>query len=378
MDLTFSEEQNLIRDSVQRFARDSYPFETRRKLGETPEGFNRDTWKTFAELGWLGVALPEDYGGSGGSAVEVMILMEAFGRALVVEPYLTGAVLGGTTLLLGGDDSQRRSLLPRLAAGELLATLSFAEPQSRFDLGDVQTTARQDGAGFVIDGAKSVVFHAASADVIIVPARTSGERRDEQGISLFLVEPDAAGLTRRDYPTVDGHRASELNLESVRVDGDALLGTRDEALPLIETVVDHGTSAVCAEAVGIMSTLVKATQEYLKIRVQFGVPIGSFQVLQHRAVDMFNALELSRALVYRAADTIAASDDGVNRARAASATKVQIGRAGRFVGQQAIQLHGGMGMTDELAIGHYFKRLAMIEPLFGNADHHLKRFAGLG
>ncbi len=287
MDLTFSEEQNLIRDSVQRFARKSYPFDARRQLGETPEGFSRDTWKTFAELGWLGVALPEAYGGSGGSAVEVMILMEAFGRALVVEPYLTAAVLGGTALLLGGNEAQKRSLLPRLAAGDLLLTLAFAEPQSRFDLGDVQTTARQDGAGFVIDGAKSVVFHAASADIIIVPARTSGERRDEHGISLFLVEGDAAGLTRRDYPTVDGHRASELTLTNVRVGGDALLGVRDGALPLIETVVDHGTSAVCAEAVGIMAALYEATLDYLKTREQFGHPIGRFQVLQHRMVDVF-------------------------------------------------------------------------------------------
>ena len=376
MDLTFSEEQNLIRDSVQRFARDSYPFETRRQLGETPEGFNRDTWKTFAELGWLGVALPEDYGGSGGSAVEVMILMEAFGRALVVEPYLTCAVLGGTTLLLGGDDAQRRSLLPRLAAGELLATLAFAEPQSRFDLGDVQTTARQDGAGFVIDGAKSVVFHAASADVIIVPARTSGERRDEQGISLFLVEPDAAGLTRRDYPTVDGHRASELNLESVRVDGDALLGTRDEALPLIETVVDHGTSAVCAEAVGIMAALYEATLDYLKTREQFGQPIGRFQVLQHRMVDVFAMCEQARSMALMAALKVGDPDPKARR-KAVSAAKNYIGRAGRFVGQQAVQLHGAMGMTDELIIGHYFKRLTMIDTLFGNADHHLERFGRL-
>ncbi|MCH8183072.1 MAG: acyl-CoA dehydrogenase family protein [Proteobacteria bacterium] len=376
MDLSYTNEQNLIRDSVQRFARDSYPFDARRRLGETSEGFSRGTWKTFAELGWLGVALPEAYGGSGGSAVDVMILMEAFGRALVVEPYFTAAVLGGTALLLGGSEAQKRSLLPRLAAGELLPTLAFAEPQSRFDLGDVQTTARQDGAGFVIDGAKSVVFHAVSADIVIVPARTSGERRDEHGISLFLVEGDAAGLTRRDYPTVDGHRASELKFENVRVGGDALLGARDAALPLIETVVDHGTSAVCAEAVGIMAALYEATLEHLKTREQFGQPIGRFQVLQHRMVDIFAMCEQARSMALMAALTVGGPDPTARR-KAVSAAKNYIGRAGRFVSQQAVQLHGAMGMTDELIIGHYFKRLTMIDTLFGNADHHLERFGRL-
>lgn len=376
MDLSYTNEQNLIRDSVQRFARDSYPFDARRRLGETSEGFSRGTWKTFAELGWLGVALPEAYGGSGGSAVDVMILMEAFGRALVVEPYFTAAVLGGTALLLGGSEAQKRSLLPRLAAGELLPTLAFAEPQARFDLGDVQTTARQDGAGFVIDGAKSVVFHAVSADIVIVPARTSGERRDEHGISLFLVEGDAAGLTRRDYPTVDGHRASELKFENVRVGGDALLGARDAALPLIETVVDHGTSAVCAEAVGIMAALYEATLEHLKTREQFGQPIGRFQVLQHRMVDIFAMCEQARSMALMAALTVGGPDPTARR-KAVSAAKNYIGRAGRFVSQQAVQLHGAMGMTDELIIGHYFKRLTMIDTLFGNADHHLERFGRL-
>ena len=376
MDLSYTNEQNLIRDSVQRFARDSYPFDARRRLGETSEGFSRGTWKTFAELGWLGVALPEAYGGSGGSAVDVMILMEAFGRALVVEPYFTAAVLGGTALLLGGSEAQKRSLLPRLAAGELLPTLAFAEPQSRFDLGDVQTTARQDGAGFVIDGAKSVVFHAVSADIVIVPARTSGERRDEHGISLFLVEGDAAGLTRRDYPTVDGHRASELKFENVRVGGDALLGARDAALPLIETVVDHGTSAVCAEAVGIMAALYEATLEHLKTREQFGQPIRRFQVLQHRMVDIFAMCEQARSMALMAALTVGGPDPTARR-KAVSAAKNYIGRAGRFVSQQAVQLHGAMGMTDELIIGHYFKRLTMIDTLFGNADHHLERFGRL-
>ena len=376
MDLVFSEEQNLVRDSVQRFARESYPFDERCNLADSARGFSRKTWKTFADLGWLGVALPEDYGGSGGSAIEVMILMEAFGRALVVEPYLTSAVLGGTMLSLGGNDVQKESLLPRLAAGELLLTLAFSELQSRFDLGDVQTTARQDGAAFVVDGAKSVVFHAASADMIVVPARTSGERGDEHGISLFLVEGDADGLTRRDYPTVDAHRACELSFEGVRVGGDALLGKPDEALPLIETVIDHGTAAVCAEAVGIMAALYDATLDYLKTREQFGQPIGRFQVLQHRMVDVFAMCEQARSMALMAALKVGDPDPAARR-KAVSAAKNYIGRAGRFVGQQAVQLHGGMGMTDELIIGHYFKRLTMIDMLFGNADHHLERFGRL-
>ncbi len=376
MDLSFSEEQKLIRDSAERFARESYSFEDRRGASERPEGFRREMWKTFADLGWLGVALPEAYGGSGGSAVEVMILMEAFGRALMVEPYLATVVLGGNLLRLGGSEAQRQDLLPRLAAGDLLLTLAFAEPQSRFDLADVQTTARTDGDGFVIDGAKAVVFHAACADRIIVPARTGGAQRDASGVSLFLVDGDAPGLTRRDYPTVDGLRASEVVLEGVRVASHALIGERGAALPLIERVIDYGTAAVCAEAVGIMTALYEATLEYLKTREQFGRPIGEFQVIQHRMVDVFTMCEQARSMATMAALKVDDPEPAV-RKKAVSAAKNYIGRAGRFVGQQAIQLHGGMGMTDELIIGHYFKRLTMIDTLFGNADHHLERFGRL-
>ena len=376
MDLSFSEEQRLVRDSAERFVRESYSFGDRRGASESAEGFRRETWKNFADLGWLGVALPEDYGGSGGTAVEVMILMEAFGRALVVEPYLATVVLGGNLLRLGGSQAQRQDLLPRLAAGDLMLTLAFAEPQARFDLADLQTTARGEGDGFVIDGAKAVVFHAASADHIIVPARTGGARRDASGVSLFLVDGDAPGLTRRDYPTVDGLRASELALNNVRVARDALVGERDAALPLIERVVDYGTAAVCAEAVGIMTALYEATLEYLKTREQFGRPIGEFQVIQHRMVDVFTMCEQARSMATMAA--LKADDpDPAARKKAVSAAKNYIGRAARFVGQQAIQLHGAMGMTDELIIGHYFKRLTMIDTLFGNADHHLERFGRL-
>ncbi len=263
-----------------------------------------------------------------------------------------------------------------MAQGKLLLAFAFAEPQSRYNLADVTSVARKDGRGFVLDGHKAVVFHADSADKIIVSARTGGGPRDADGISLFLVDADAEGLRRRPYRTVDGLRAAEVTLERVRVDADAALGPIDGGLALIERAVDHGIAAVCAEAVGIMAALLAATQDYVKTRSQFGVPIGSFQVLQHRLVDMFMEHELSKSLAHIAA--AGASDpDPRARARAASAAKARIGKAGRFVGQQAIQLHGGMGMTDELPVGHYFKRLTMIDTLFGDADHHLRRFAEL-
>jgi alkylation response protein AidB-like acyl-CoA dehydrogenase len=278
----------------------------------------------------------------------------------------------------GGSAGQQAALIPSLIAGDTLLAFAFTERQSRYNLANVETTARAAGGGYVLDGAKGVVIHGASAHKLIVSARTSGDSRDEAGISLFLVAGDAEGVSRRGYPTVDGLHAAEVALNGVAVAGGDLIGPAGAAYPLIERVIDEACVATCAEAVGVMAVLVDATVEYLKTREQFGAPIGSFQVLQHRAVDMFNALELSRALVYRVAETIAASDDALNRARAASAAKVQIGRAGKLVGQQAIQLHGGMGMTDELFVSHYFKRLTMIATLFGDADHHLKRYAALG
>ncbi len=375
MDFSFSTEQTLLKDSVERFVREAYPFETRRRLAESDEGFSRENWAKFAELGWLGVALPEELGGSGGTPVEIMIIMEAIGNGLVVEPYLSSVVLGGGLVGLGGTTAQRDELLPALAAGKLLLAFAYAEPQSRFNLADVETTAAKDGEGWRIAGHKSVVFHAAAADKIVVSARSAGAPRDSGGISLFVVDRDAQGLGRRDYRTVDGLRASELAFEGVRVGADALLGEADRALALIERVIDHGIAAVCAEAVGAMAVLNEATNEYLKMRQQFGRPIASFQVLQHRMVDMFMAYEQSRSMAYMA--TLKLDRGEAERKKAVSAAKVQIGKAGRFVGQQAVQLHGGMGMTDELSVGHYFKRLTMIDTLFGNTDHHLERFAAL-
>jgi len=378
MEIALSEEQRLLKDSAERFIERDYPFDKRRQYAATEEGFSRDAWRQFAELGWIGLAMPADHGGLDGSLTDTAVLMEALGRGLVVEPYLSTVLLGGGLLRHGGSADQQAALIPPLIDGGLLFAFAFAERQSRYNLADVETTARAAGDGYVLDGAKGVVIHGGSADKLIVSARLTGDSRDTAGISLFLVDGDAEGVSRRHYPTVDGLHAAEITLNGVSVAGGDLLGPAGAAYPLIERVIDEASVAICAEAVGIMGVLVDATVQHLKTRQQFGGPIGRFQVLQHRAVDMFNALELSRALVYRTAETIAATDDSANRARAASATKVQIGRAGKLVGQQAIQLHGGMGMTDELSVSHYFKRLTMISALFGDTDHHLKRYAALG
>jgi len=378
MDIALSDEQQLLKESAERFIERDYPFDKRRARADSAEGFDRGIWQKFAELGWLGLAMPEEYGGLDGTLADTAVLMEALGRGLVVEPYLSTVLLGGALLRYGGSAEQQAALMPPLIAGDTLLAFAFAERQSRYNPANIESMARAAGGGYVLDGAKAVVFHGASADKLIVSARTAGDSRDTAGISLFLVDGDAEGLSRRGYPTVDGLHGAEVTLDGVAVGADALIGEAGAAHPLIERVIDEASVAVCAEAVGVMAVLVDATVEYLKTREQFGRPIGSFQVLQYRAVDMFNEMELSRALVHRAATAIASSDDATNRGRAASAAKVQIGQAGRMIGQQAIQLHGGMGMTDELFVSHYFKRLTMLGTLFGDTDHHLKRFAALG
>lgn len=374
MDFDLSEEQQLLKDSVDRFVREEYSLDKRQKLKVSEDGFSRRNWATMAELGWLGATLPEEYGGIGGGPVEAMVLMEGVGRGLVVEPYFATAVLGGNLVLRAGDAARKQDILPKLAAGEMMLAFAYAERQARYDLFDVETSAVRDGDGYVLHGAKGVVCHAASADWIIVSARTAGASRDREGITLFLVENNAPGLTRRDYPTVDGLRASELAFDGVRVGADAVLGEVDNGLVLIEGVAEQAIAALAAEAVGCMDVLLASTNEYLKTRQQFGQPIGKFQVIQHRMADMFIACEEARSMCYVA--TMRLSDpDPELRAKTTSAAKVQIGKSARFVGQQSVQLHGGMGMTDELSIGHYFKRLTMIDTMFGDQSHHLKRYA---
>jgi len=374
MDFTLSEEQQLLKDSVARFVRDNYELSQRRERVASVEGFSRDGWAAMAELGWLGAAMPEQYGGIGGGAVETMVIMEGFGAGLVVEPYLATVVLGGNLVLRGGSDAQKSALLPSLVEGKLLLAFAYAEPQSRFDLHDVETGARKKGGGYVLNGRKGVVLHGSAADKLIVSARTAGGARDRDGITLFLVDRKAKGVSLRDYPTIDGLRASEVEMKDVSVGADAVLGTVDGGLELIEDTARRGMAALCAEAVGVMDRMQDLTNEYLKTRQQFGRPLGKFQLLQHRMVDILIACEESRSAMFVANLRL---DDGTPDARdqAATAAKVKIGQCGRLVGQSAIQLHGGMGVTDEMAIGHYFKRLAMIDVMFGDHTHHLKRYA---
>jgi pimeloyl-CoA dehydrogenase small subunit len=374
MDLSHSEEQIMLRDSAERFVEANSGADNLRKMRASEEGFSRGNWKQMAELGWLALPFTEDQGGLGGTAVDTNVLMEAFGKGLVLEPFLTTVVMGGGALKAAGNEAQQAELIPEIIEGKLLLAVAYAEPQARFDLFDVATSARKDGDGWVIDGHKAVVLHGDSADKIIVSARTSGDRRDKSGISLFIVDRGAAGLERRAYPTVDGSRAAELFFNSVKVDADALLGQEGNGLAVLEKVSDDAITALCAEAVGAMKVLLDTTVEYTKTREQFGQPIAKFQVLRHRMADMMMEYEQAKSMALVAALKVDSADP-VERRKAVSGAKVQIGKSGRFVGQQAVQLHGGMGMTDELAVGHYFKRLTMIDILFGNVDHHLKQFS---
>jgi len=375
MDFDLTDEQRLLKDSVDRLIADHYAFEQRKKHMAEPTGWSQTVWNQYAEIGLLGLPFEEAHGGFGGGAVETMIVMEAFGRGLVLEPYFATVILGGGLLRRAGSDAHRAALVPQIVAGKLKLAFAHIERQSRYDLADVGTTARKDGDGYVLDGAKSVVLHGDCADKLLVTARVSGDRRDRNGVGLFLVDAGATGVTRRGYPTQDGLRAAEVTLSGVRIAADAVLGT--DALPAIEHVVDEAIAALCAEAVGCMQAMHEATLEYLKTRQQFGRPIGSFQVLQHRSVDMLVALEQARSMAMFAA-VMAAEEDSTERRRAIAAAKVQIGRSGRHVGQEAIQLHGGIGMTMEYMVGHYFKRMTMIDMLFGDADTHLQTLAKLG
>jgi len=376
MDFAFSEEQTLLQDSVTRFIQNDYGFATRQKIVKEEDGFSGSNWRTFAELGWLGVPFAEADGGFGGGAIESMIMLEQFGKGLVVEPYLATVVLAGGALKVAGSAAQKQKYLAGIVDGSLQGALAYVEPQGRFNLADLKTTATRAGDGFVLNGYKAVVLNGPAADFLVVSARSAGGQRDSNGVSLFIVDAGAAGLSRRDYPTVDALRASEITFDNVRVGADALLGELDGGLPALEQVIDEGILAVGSEAVGAMEVLYKATVEYCKTREQFGQPIGKFQVLQHRMVDMFMEHEQSKSLMYMAAMRL---DEGYGpeAQKAVSAFKVQVGKSGRFVGQNAIQLHGGMGMTEELSVGHYFKRLTTIDTLFGNVDHHLKRFGAL-
>jgi pimeloyl-CoA dehydrogenase small subunit len=377
MDFELSAEQQLLSDNVARLMKDRYGFEARKGHQASPPGFSEALWREYAEMGLLGAPFSEADGGFGGSAVETMIVMEAFGRALALEPYLQTVILCGALLKHAAKPEQRADLIGRIAAGDLQLSFAHTEKQSGFDLGDVALAARKDGAAFVLNGEKTLVGHGDSADKLIVSARLAGGRRDRDGIGLFLVDADAPGLTRRGYPTQDGQRAADIGLADVHVEPEAVLGRPEAALPLIERAVDETIAALSAEAVGAMSEALAMTVEYMKTRKQFGVAIGSFQALQHRASDMVVALEQARSMMYLA--TMMAEEENANeRGKAISAAKAQIGRSAKFIGQQAVQMHGGIAMTYEYKVGHLFKRLTMIDLAFGDADLHVRKLADQG
>jgi alkylation response protein AidB-like acyl-CoA dehydrogenase len=375
MDFSLTEEQQMLVESVSRFIDNDYDFEQRQKYAASDAGFSREMWQTFAELGWTAVPFGETDGGLGGGPVELMLMMQEFGRGLVVEPFLPNIVLAGGVLRRLATAEQKNRWLQPIMTGELQAALAFAEPQGRFNPADISTTARRNGAGFVLDGRKNLVLNSGNAAVIIVPARTSGEQKDRSGITLFAVDSESGGLTRNAYKTVDGHQAGELILQDVNVTSESVLGKIGNGFETLQTVIDEATLAVCAEAVGIMRTMQHKTVEYAKNRVQFGVPIGTFQALQHRLVDTLVACEQTYSLLLWTA--MVCDSDLTAAGKAISALKYQVGTAALHVAREAVQLHGGMGVTWELDIAHYFKRMAAIELLFGNADYHLERYVSL-
>src|ERR1700760_2082688 len=377
MAFDLTEEQRLLKESVDGLLTDAYDFDARKKYMAEKGGWSKALWGKLAEQGLLGLPFSEDDGGFGAGGVETMIVMEALGKALVLEPYLATVVLAGGFLRRGGSAEQKAAYIPGIIDGSKTFAFAQLEKNSRYDLADVSTSAKKKGDAYVIDGEKFVVVNGENADTLVVTARTKGGQRDLGGIGVFLVPGNAKGVSKKGYPTQDGLHAADITFTGVEVGADAAIGDPENGLALIERVVDEARAAVCAEAVGAMDESLKTTVEYLKTRKQFGVAIGSFQALQHRASDMFVALEQARSMSMFA--TMAMDfEDAKERAKAVAAAKVQIGKSGKFVGQQSIQLHGGIGMTQEAKIGHYFKRLTMIENTLGDADYHLRRVTESG
>lgn len=373
MNFDLTEEQQLIQGSVARFIKDSYALDTRQQLVAGDTGFSESHWSMMAELGWLGLPFAEEDGGFGGNQVDTMVLMEQFGRGLVLEPYLASIVMGGGALKRGSD-ALREMFLPGVIDGSCQLCFGYAEPQSRFDLHDVATTAQADGDSFIVNGHKSMVLHGGSADRIVISARTGGERADVEGISLFLVEANAEGVQRESFHTVDGLRAAEITFENVQIPAECLIGELNAGYGILRAVANDAILALAAEAVGAMEMLYKDTVAYTRERVQFDHPLADFQVLQHRMVDMFMEYEQCKSLLYRATLETVQNSSELSQ-RSIHALKHLVGRAGIFIAENAVQLHGGMGMAEELRVGHYFKRILVIDSQFGNADYHLQRFA---
>lgn len=379
MNFDLSEEQNILKDSVARFVADHYELETRRGYVAQEQGFSAENWAQFAELGWLSVPFAEEHGGFGGGAADLMVVMEELGKGLAVEPYLATVVLFGGALQAGGNDAQK-AMIESIIDGSLHGALAFHERNSRYELSSVCTTASSNSDGFALNGEKTVVMNGGAANKFIVSARTSGNTNDADGISLFLVDRDASGVELNTYSLMDGQRVSNVSLSNVQLSDDALVGEEGKGMAILEAVQAQALVALAAEAQGAMQVLVDSTVEYSKTRKQFGVSISTFQVLQHRMVDMFVACEQARSMMLRTVCSI--DEDATNRdeadiARNLHALKVMVGRSGKYIGDEAIQIHGGMGMTDELAVGHYVKRLMTINRTLGDADYHLAKFADL-
>jgi len=372
VDFRYSEEQLALQDTMQRFISRDYDFERRRALVRSPLGFSAEAWERYAELGLLALPIPEEFGGLGGSGVDVMAVMEQVGQGLLLEPYVSTVVLCGGIIRDAASESIKQSILPRVVAGQLQMALAAYEASGRYDLAHVACTAVEAGGGWTLSGRKAVVLDAPSADYFLVSARSAGQVSDKEGISLFLVPRDAPGVTMLPYPTQSGGRAADLQLTNVSA--EALIAKPGRALGIIERAVDSAIAALCAEALGIVTALNQATLNYLKTRKQFGVAIGAFQALQHRMAEMIIAAEQTRSMAIIAAVHVDV-DDVTKRRRAISGAKAYVGQAGRFVGQQAVQLHGAMGMVDDLIVSHYFKRLTMIDMSLGDADFHLARFS---
>ena len=375
MNFELSEEQKMIQQSVERFVQENYDLTNRVKISSEDPGYSKEYWGSMADLGLLGLAFDEEDGGFGGNQIDTLVLMEQFGKGLVLEPFLANIVLGGGIIKRAASPAIKESIIPSLMEGKLQITLAYAEEQSRFDIEDVATAAREEDGGFVINGKKSMVLNAESADKIIVVTRTSGSQVDENGISLFIVDASSEGVEKQNFPTVDVLRASEITFEDVKVSSEALVGEKDKGFKILQAVVNDAILALSAEAVGAMEVLYKDTVEYTQQREQFDHALSDFQVLQHRMVDMFMEYEQCKSLLFRA--TLETVEDPDLAQRTVHALKHLIGKSGIFVGESAVQLHGGMGVTEELRIGHFFKRLLVIDSQFGNADFHLDKFTNL-
>lgn len=373
MDFNFTDEQMLLGESVERFVQDNYDLETRIKLAGSKDGFSPDYWNTMAELGWFGMSFSEADGGFGGNQIDTMIMMESFGKGLVLEPFFASIVLGGNALARAGSEEQKAERLPSVIDGSKRLTLAYAEEQARFDLFDVTTTGKIAGDNLTINGTKAMVPSAGSADTFVVSVRTSGGQMDTNGISLVLVDADTDGVSVDDFPTIDGMRAGQVTFDNAVVPAANILGETDKGFDTLSAVARDAILALCAEALGAMEILYKDTIEYTQEREQFDHALSEFQVLQHRMVDMFVEYEQCKSLLYRA--TLEVVQGAETADRTVHALKHLIGKAGYFVGENAVQLHGGMGMTEELRVGHFFKRLVVLDTQFGNADHHLEQFA---